>query len=206
MKGLLLKDFYVTMKCCKMYFLIDLIFIALSFISNDSFMFLLYPVLMSGVLGISLLSFDEKFKWVKYSGALPYSSAQMVLSKYIFGLVIQVLTTLEVFLALIIRVNVMDGITFYEAALSLGGMFVFSLMIPSFSLPFCFKFGTEKGRIFYFVFVFAMAALLLRSADKLERFIKTNYLVLIVTAAIIVIYALSLIISIALYSKREITS
>ncbi len=46
MKGLLLKDFYVTMKCCKMYFLIDLIFIALSFISNDCFLILLYLVLV----------------------------------------------------------------------------------------------------------------------------------------------------------------
>lgn len=209
MKGLLLKDFYVTMKSCKMFFVVDAIFIAMSFALknsfSDSFIFLMYPVLMSGVLAISLLSFDEKFKWTKYSGSLPYSTAQIVSSKYIFGLIIQVLTTLVVFLVLIIRVNIVGDVVLPEAAVMLGRMVIISLMLPSIGLPFCFRFGTEKGRIFYFVFIFGMGMLFFNFADKLEALFKIKYLFLIIIAAVIAIYAASLAISIAVYKNREVT-
>ncbi len=214
MKGLLLKDFYVTMKSCKMFFIVYAIFIAMSFALSDStdesFLFMMYPVLMSGVLAMSLLSFDEKFKWIKYSGALPYSPAQIVLSKYLFGFIYQVLTALIVFLALVVWANTIGDTTLSEAAFSLGGMFTISLVIPSVSLPFCFKFGTEKGRIFYFVFAFGLGAVFFKFADKYfaykyEEHIKTNYFPLIWVAAVVVLYAISLAISIAVYRKREIT-
>lgn len=209
MKGLLLKDFYVTLKSCKMFFVIDAIFIAMSFVLfdsfNDSFIFLMYPVLMSGVLTINLLSFDEKSKWTKYSGSLPYSPAQIVSSKYIFGLIIQVFTTLIVFFALVIWVNTVGDVALSEAAVMLGRMFIISFTVPSVGLPFCFRFGTEKGRLFYFVSIFGMAMLLVNFADKLEAFFKIKYLFLIIIAAVVAIYAASLAISIAVYKNREVT-
>lgn len=209
MKGLLLKDFYVTMKSCKMFFVIDAFFIVMSFVLfdsfNDSFIFLMYPVLMSGVLTINLLSFDEKFKWTKYSGALPYSPAQIVSSRYLFGFIFQVLTALIVFLALVVWANTIGGVTLSEAAFALGRMFTISLIIPSVSLPFCFKFGVEKGRIFYMAFIFGFSFAFFNFADKLVGFLNKNNLVLIIIAAVVVIYAISLAISIAVYGKREIT-
>lgn len=209
MKGLLLKDFYVTMKNCKMFFIVDAIFIAMSFALsdsfNDSFIFLMYPVLMSGVLAITLLSFDEKFKWTKYSGALPYSTAQIVSSKYIFGFIIQVLTTLVVFLALVIRVNTFGDVALSEASVMLGRMVIVSLVVPSVGLPFCFRFGTEKGRIFYFVFIFGMGMGFFKFADKLEALFKIKYLFLIIISAEVAIYAASLAISIAVCKNREVT-
>lgn len=209
MKGLLLKDFYVTLKSCKMYLIVNVVFIAMSFVLsgsfNDSFMFLMIPVLTSGVFGISLLSFDEKFKWTKYSGALPYSPAQIVSSRYLFGFIFQVLTALIVFLALVVWANTIGGVTLSEAAFALGRMFTISLIIPSVSLPFCFKFGVEKGRIFYIAFIFGFSLVFFNFADKFADFLNKNNLVLIIIAAVVVIYAISLAISIAVYGKREIT-
>lgn len=207
MKGLLLKDFYVTMKSCKMFFVVDAIFIAMSFAFSNGvdqdFLFMMFPVLMSGMLAMSLLSLDEKFRWMKYSGALPYSPAQIVLSKYLFGFIYQVLITLIVFLALVVWVNTIGDTELSDVMTALGGMFIISLVIPSINLPFCFKFGTEKGRIFYFVFAFGLGAVFFKFADKPKGHIIINYLLLIATA--VVIYAISLAISIAVYGKREIT-
>ena len=81
MKGLLLKDFYMTVKYYKMSILMDIMFIAVSFLSKDNLSFLIFPVIISGVTPITLLGYDEKFKWTKYSGALPYSKAQIVSAK-----------------------------------------------------------------------------------------------------------------------------
>lgn len=209
MKGLLLKDFYVATKSCKMYFIVDIIFIVMAFVLSgsfdDSFMFLMLPVITSGMLGVSLMSFDEKFKWTKYSGALPYSPAQIVLSKYLFGFIYQVFTALIVFLALVVWTNIIGDTTLSDATIALGRIFTISLIIPSVSLPFCFKFGTEKGRIFYMAFVFGFSFAFFNFADKLVGLLDNNKLVLIIIAAVVVLYAVSMAISIAVYGKREIT-
>ena len=210
MKGLILKEFYVTLKSCKMYFIVDIIFIAMSFVLsgriNDSFIFLMYPMLISGVIPISLLNHDEKSKWVEYSGALPYSTAQMVSSKYLFGFVFEVFTTLITFLALVIYVNTIGGAVLSEVGLMFGGMFIISLIIPTISLPFCFKFGTERGRMVYFVLIFIMAFVLMNSSDKFSAIAENTYIIWIIIAAIAALYVLSWFISVSLYGKREITS
>ena len=209
MKGLLLKDFYMTVKSCKMYLVVDLIFIVMSFVLNGKsdygVIFMMYPVLISGVIGISLLNYDEKYNWTKYCGTLPYTTAQLVISRYIFGLIFQVVTTVIVFAALIIQVSTMGGIVFSEAATVIGGMDAAALVITSVGLPLCFRFGTEKGRVFYYVFVFGMTALLASHSDKLERLIQTNGFIVTAIAAVVVLYVMSMMISIALYKTREIT-
>lgn len=209
MKGLLLKDFYVALKSCKMYFIVYAFFIAMSFalsgIVNDSFMFLMFPVLISGEISISLLSFDEKSKWSKYSGALPYSAGQMVSSKYLFSIIFVALTTLVTFPALIIRVNTIGGAALSEVATDIGEMCISTFIITAVGLPLCFKFGTERGRIIFFMTMFIAAFLFAKYADKLIALAQNRYIVWIIIAAVAVLYALSWFISVAIYSKREIT-
>lgn len=209
MKGLLLKDFYVTLKSCKMYLIIDAVFIVMSFalngIFNDSFMFLMLPMLMSGMLTISLLNYDERFKWIKYSGTLPYSPAQIVSAKYLFGLMFQVITTIAVFIALCLWVNFMNGTSFPEAMISLIGMFVFSLIIPSISMPLCYKFGTEKARIIFYVLLVATTMLLVKTADTFAHLINSDFFFVILIAVVVGIYALSWVISVGICKNREIT-
>lgn len=209
MKGLLLKDFYVALKSCKMYLIIDAVFIVLSFalngLVNDSFMFLMLPVLMSGMLTISLLNYDERFKWTKYSGTLPYSPAQIVSAKYLFGLIFQVITTIAVFIASCLWVNIMKGTSFPEAMITLFGMFVFSLMIPSISMPLSYKFGTEKARIIFYVLLVSVTMLLVKTADTFAYLINNDFFFVKLIAAVVGIYALSWIISIGICRKREIT-
>lgn len=209
MKGLLLKDFYVALKSCKMYFIVDAFFIAMAFalsgIVNDSFMFLMFPIMISGKISISLLSFDEKSEWTKYSGTLPYSAAQMVSSKYLFSIAFVTLTTLVTFLALIIHVNTIGGAALSEVGLVIGGMCVVSLVITSVGLPLCFKFGTERGRIIFFMTIFIAAFVLVNFADKLYALAQNNYIIWIIIAAVAALYALSWFVSVSIYSKREIT-
>ena len=192
-----------------MYLIIDAVFIVMSFaldgFFDDSFMFMMLPVLMSGMLTISLLNYDERFKWTKYSGALPYSPAQIVSAKYLFGLMFQVITTVIVFIASCVWVNFMDGMSFPEAMITLFGMFVFSLMIPSISMPLCYKFGTEKARIIFYVLLVAITMLLVNTADRFAYLINDDIFFAILIAAVVGIYALSWVISIGIYREREIT-
>ena len=205
MKGLLLKEFYMTVKYYKMSLLIDMVFIAVSFFSNENLAFLIFPVIISGVLPVTLLAYDEKFKWTHYSGALPYSAAQLVSAKYLFGLIVQAATSLLIFAAIMVRGNFVEGadISLYSAAQMVGGMFIISLVMPALCLPFCYKFGTEKGRIVYFIVMFGLSALAWKTMGGVENLAEIKNLFLIL-GTIVVIYALSWIVSIAVYGRRKV--
>lgn len=205
MKGLLLKEFYMAVKYYKMSFLIDIVFIAVSFVSKENLVFLIFPLIISGVLPITMLGFDEKFKWTHYSGALPYSAAQLVSVKYLFGLLVQAAASILIFAAVLVRNKVMDGaaIPLSDAAMMVGGIFVVSLIMPALCLPICFKFGTEKGRIIYLISMCALGAGIMSFIPEGEIPDLTELPVLIIFASAVVIYALSWLVSIAVYDKRD---
>lgn len=207
MKGLLLKDFYMTVKYCKVIFLLDIVFIAASFFSWRNITFLLFPVVFSGMLSITLLSLDERCKWTSYSGALPYSSAQIVSAKYLFGLIVQAAISLVIFLVLLVRIGYPGGaeMNIGNAAVPVAGMFVISLVTPALCLPFCFRFGTEKGRIVYFILVGAGVALSTQFVREVTIGDKLYEYGAIIAGVLVVLYALSWIISIPLYKRRELT-
>lgn len=205
MKGLLLKEFYMAVKYYKMSLLIDIVFIGVSFVSNENLAFLIFPVIISGVMPVTLLGFDEKFKWTHYSGALPYSAAQLVSIKYLFGLIVQAAVSLLIFAALLVRNNVMDGaaIPLPDAAVMVGGIFVISLIMPALCLPFCFKFGTEKGRIVYFAVMFGLSAGIWSVVKNIEKLAEMPIIPALILGAAVVIYALSWVISISVYGKHK---
>lgn len=206
MKGLLIKEFYMAVKYYKLSLLIGIVFIAVSFVSKENLAFLIFPVLISGMLPVTMLGYDEKFKWTHYSGALPYSAAQLVSVKYLFGLLVQAASSLLVFAAVFVRNKVMEyaAISLSDAVILVGGIFVISLIMPALCLPFCFKFGTEKGRIVYIISMCALGAGIMSFIPEGEIPVSTNLPVLIVIAAAAVIYVLSWLISIAVYSRSEV--
>ena len=73
MKGLLLKDLYMSEKYCRAFLLIVVIFFGMSLMSGSSFFLLAYPCILVGLIPASLVSYDERERWDVYSGTLPCS-------------------------------------------------------------------------------------------------------------------------------------
>lgn len=204
MKGLLLKDFYVTLKRFKLYLIIDAVFIAMSFfIDNDGITFLVFPLVIAGTIPISLLYYDERSKWVDYSGALPYSPVQIVSSKYIYGLLFEMFIALVTFAFLLLHTNVIGAVPLEDALYMFGGIFIVSLVIPSMSLPICFRYGTEKGRIVNFVFIFIPTWLIFEFEEELHT-IQIERIVWIIITAAAALYVLSWLASVSLYKRRTV--
>ena len=86
MKGLLLKDFYLSWRYCRAFLVIVAVFLAVSFVGEDNVFFMIYPIMIASVIPMTLLSYDEHDKWTSYSGTLPYTRTQLVSSKYLVGL------------------------------------------------------------------------------------------------------------------------
>ena len=159
MKGLLLKDWYMTVKYCKSYLLIVGVFMAVQALSPNYF-YSFYAGIMAGLIPVTLISYDERSKWTVYSCALPYTRAQLVSAKYIVGGAAQ--------LAAIAVMGTVQAVKLCAAgSFTLGGFAGFlalqlfvSSIICSINLPFVFKYGVEKGRISYYIIIIASFAVI----------------------------------------------
>ena len=103
MKGLLLKDFYMMTKYCRSYIWIAILFLAISFVNSENMFFTFYPCLLVGMIPVNLLAYDEKSRWLSYSGTLPYTKSQIVSGKYIIGLFVQIIMLLLTAVAMAVR-------------------------------------------------------------------------------------------------------
>lgn len=206
MKGLLLKDFYMLLKYCRMYFLISVVFIVLSAFGGDNYFLICYPCIIAGMLPVTLLGYDERSRWNEYSGTLPVTKAQIVSGKYLIGLFAQIACIVLLSLVQLVRMY-MDSVFDIGSYLTLiAQLMILSCFSSSALLPFMFKFGVEKGRIAYYIiigFIFAAAAVV-SHIERAETFdFSSGALLLILSLASVAVYALSWCLSVVFYKKRE---
>lgn len=213
MKGLLLKDLYMSEKYCGAFLLIIVIFFGMSLMSGSSFFLLAYPCILVGLIPASLVSYDEREKWDVYSGTLPCSRPQFVSCKYLIGLLGELpvicITTLLYALGLF-RMSDFD----LYAVFGMAAMFLLlGLIGPATTLPFMFRFGAEKGRIAYFAVIIllcggsaAFGSIQVsggKNALETGAFMPQAGVSLLLAALAILIYVVSWKLSIAFYEKKE---
>ena len=198
MKGLLLKDWYLTLKYLRMLILISLLFAAMSVFSPENGFFRIYPAVMFAMIPVSLYSYDDREKWTVYAQAFPVSRAQYVTGKYLFGAL-----GMAALVALLTVLYLISGAEGFVGAVTLS--LVLGLGSASLMLPILFRFGAEKGRIAYLIFIGVIcgggAALSLAAPPEGGAAMPTPSLAL--CAGMIVLYILSWRLSVALYQKRE---
>lgn len=208
MKGLLLKDLYMMRKYCRSYLLIAVVFIAVSFASNENPFFVFYPCLLCGMIPANLLGYDERSRWLQYSETMPYTRCQIVSGKYLIGLGAQVAMLLVTGIAQVIRMSIDGTFVLGEYLVFMMLLLIVALIVSSFSLPFMFKLGVEKGRIAYYIMIGIVFAGILISSNILPNGIltkiKLNGVLSIICLVGIGIYVLSWYLSIVFYKKREI--
>lgn len=207
MKGLLLKEFYVMRKICRVYLIMMVVFIAASVFAGDNLFMVTYPCMLCGVIPVSLLEYDDRCKWEAYSATLPYSRAQMVSAKYLIGLMVQLVMIVLAGIAQwfkLSRSNQLHADTYALLMLMLVSVTFFG---SSISLPFMFKLGITKGRIAYllslgtigFWGVLAYRGIGSQPAAPSSTLGAHSVICLIMIA----LYALSWYLSIRFYKKRE---
>ena len=208
MKGLLLKEFLMLKKG---WVTLVIFFIAFGIggIGSD-FMCFMLPLFVA-ILLYGHINYDEQSKWQQYSIALPYGRKMIVSAKYAAMAIGAVVST--VLVVLLYGVTVAIGKAEFTLK-DLVGYAILSLAVgivyPTFFLPLAYKFNSEKGRT---IMLFlngasgAIAVFLLSAIEatgilaKLSNY--TNILPYIAIAAVLVLFALSWLISVKIYEKRE---
>lgn len=199
MKGLLLKDYYMTVKYCRMLILMVLIFAAVSAVSNSIFL-ISYPFIIAGVLPVSLYAYDEKSGWCSYADAMPYSRAQQVSAKYISALV---------FICLVMLIctvgKALTSYSFIEDFSLLVMLCGTGLLSAAVLLPFVLKFGSEKGRWAYYA-VIIIACVIAATIFDTDRALGSGLgmtAAACILAGCVLLFGLSWLLSIKIYEKRE---
>ena len=208
MKGLLLKDWYMVKKYCRAYLLIAIVFIAISFFSNDNMFFVFYPCLLCGMIPVNLLAYDERSHWMQYSGTLPYTKTQIVSGKYLIGLLAQLTVLAATGIAHGVKMYAAGNFVLGDFAVLMLLMLIVSTLSSSICLPFVFKLGVEKGRTAYYVMVgFVCGASVLASSilrGQLMGEIQPNLILGLLAIVGISVYILSWYLSVVFFKKREI--
>lgn len=207
MKGLLLKDWYMIMKYCKAYVLISLVFIGVSIMGDDNFFFILYPCILSGMIPVTLLGYDERSKWDQYCAALPYTKAQIVSGKYLIGMAAQIGMLVLSTVVQGIRMQVKGTFSWESFGSILSMLAAISFLAPAVSLPPMFRWGTEKGRMAYYISVGLIcgisAFLVSVSGITVLGSLPSSTAMLLLGLAALVAYGVSWYLSIVFYRKRE---
>ena len=208
MKGLLLKDWYMMKKYCRAYLLIAVVFIAVSLFSNDNMFFVFYPCLLCGMIPVNLLGYDERSRWMQYSGTLPYTKTQIVSGKYLIGLLSQITILVATGVAQAAKMLIAHNFELGDFAVLMLLMLIVSTLTSSICLPFVFKLGVEKGRTAYYIMIgFVCGASVLASSilrRQLISEINPNLILALVAVVGICVYILSWYLSIVFFKKREI--
>lgn len=206
MKGLLLKDFYVAGRYCRVFYIFVVVFIALSLTSEGNMFFLFYPITLVSMIPVTLLGYDERDRWMGYSAALPYTRGQLVSAKYLVGLCFSGGAFLLSVAATMVWMGV-NGFFSWEKLAVLGvTLLVLACLCPAILLPFTFKYGVEKGRFAYYITIgicCGVGAVLVSAGFEIPAFIDSFWLLGAVAGVSILLYALSWWLSIKFYQKRE---
>lgn len=204
MKGLLLKDFYMIKKYCKVFLLMVILFAAAAAVNPENSFYLIYPIIITNVIPVSMISYDEKSKWNLYSDILPCSRAMAVSAKYLlvcFALVICFFVAggaQAVKMALVNQWN-------WEFLCQLLFLFItVGLALPGIMLPIIFRYGTEKGRIFHYFSIGAICALATVLSMN-QTSLPQPWPLWLSSIAVIVFFIGSWYLSIRLYQKRELS-
>lgn len=207
MKALLLKDFYMMTKYCRSYLLILVAFFAASFFNNDNLFFLFYPCILCGMIPINLLSYDERSGWLRYSGTLPYKKSQIVGSKYLLSILLEVALLLLTAAVHAIKMNVVGTFDWQEYLFTMLLACIAAFLVCPINMPLMFKFGTEKGRVLYLVMIGVLCGVSVIFPSFAEVAIALSlplYVLFPVVALVLVgIYALSWYLSVQFLKKRE---
>ena len=155
---------------------------------------------------MSTFSMDEAARWNGYVLSAPVTRGQLVWSKYASAFALACIgeVTLAAYMLLVYLMGAGEMLTLLPGTL-LNGMLV-SVLFTSLVLPIVFRFGVERGRIIFIVFcgvAGASAAVLSITTAASPRW-NSGVVSAIFIAAVLVLAAVSVRISLAVFSKKEI--
>lgn len=198
MKGLLLKDLKTLGAQAKILFLLLAFYLVFSVAQRDYSMISVMVSVFGAILPITALAYDERGKWERYALTMPISRRELVLSKYLLGLLLLGGGFLfSVVCQLLGGTDVLSAVVSALQSLSIGALMLSVTLLAS------FRFGVEKGRFVMMIAVFLPSVVLFSVGSLASASVWVmrllNFLPVVAVAALL----LSAMMAVRIYAKRE---
>jgi len=217
MKGLFLKDAYVLWKNTKSVLILSVGFIIASIAMgirdyDNTINFLsVFPFLFTGMLPLTLLSYDELYRWENYAATMPYTKRQLVSVKFLFALTLNLSIFCLLMVGLAVKAFIIKAFPAEELFMFSSMLLAFGFLFPAFMFPVVFKFGIQKSRLIYVIFYGASYSLFFILSQNLPDFsgilsrisLSAPAVIALICAVIFGLYALSWALSVKFYKQRE---
>lgn len=202
MKALLLKDFLTLSRYLRMALLFVVIFACIPGGSMAA-----YALVFAAMIPITALAYDEQSKWPRLAAMMPYTTRQLVASKYVLGYIMLggaiLLSVVSTVVTMLVRGDVLD-----PASLSM--LFILACaasLILAVIMPLILRFGVEKGRLVMLVGVAAIVGVtfVLGEDDGLMAAMDASLVAVTVVflAVCVAVNALSIPLSVRIYSRKN---
>ena len=209
MNSLILKDF-ISLKSYSKTLAIIIGFFTIITFTNDEPSFLSgMIILIMSMLPITSFSYDQHAKWDLFSQTLPVSRKQLVMSKYVLGIISIVAGAI---LAILLNVAVLLvkslEVDIWYLILANSLIALVALLYLSILIPLVYKFGVEKSRLLTIV-VLAIPSVLAIVLSKagvsipvLDE-ITPAIVVAIGLVFVVCVMLISYVISVRIYMKKD---
>lgn len=209
MKGLLLRDFYVLKRSALSLVMICVVYAILAAVQKNNSFFVWFLGLLAGMTPMTVIGLDERSKWEVLAGTMPYTRTEIVISKYLLSLISLCFAIILFTASSMLMMSYKGGIEFDTVIFNILLMSFVGILFSAVEFPFVFWLGATKGRIV--VVVLAMVISMLGSVfaissgliGALTEVSVINDILFIGVAAAAAVMAVSAVISIAVYKKKE---
>lgn len=149
MIGLLKKDLYVADKSSRLLLVLALVF---CLVPGFGSLGGTYAMMMAFMLPMNSIAYDERCKWDRYAAMLPYTPGQIVCCKYLLSGIYTLLGAAIILVGAVVRNIMKPGSVDWQSTFEINLMLVMVMfLVVSITLPFLFRFGSEKGRLIMLV-------------------------------------------------------
>lgn len=144
MKGILIKDGIVLKSQAKSFIFVYAVWGVMAVMYKNFYFLSGFICILTLMVPLNTMSYDEKAGWDKYVLTMPVSRKNMVIGKYVVGIISGAVAML-----LSVAAALFVGEKILEVLISCAAVFAVSVMMISVVLPIIFKFGVEKGRLVF---------------------------------------------------------
>ena len=208
MIGLIYKDLMVMRKTLALYMVIFAVYGYMGIVYNQGGLLFAMVLVLSAMLPVSSIAYDERCKWDKIANTAPLSRKEIVMAKYLFAILLTVFSVAVCFVIYLFdsRMPMTEKLIMCYM-LTMGGMLYQALL-----LPVNIKFGAEKGRNIMLAIMFVPVLLVVAVSNTglvdlsaVVLFLENNEQLIpyIVTATVAVVYAASVTLSVKIYENKD---
>lgn len=208
MVGLVYKDLMVMRRTLLLYGAMGLVYGVIAIAGDQYGMVFALMMIVSAMMPVSAISYDERSKWDRIVNTMPLSRKEVVLAKYLLAILLTAVSSVLIFAFYML----VPEMPLAEKAITTAIMAMMAMVYQAALMPVMFKFGSEKGRTIMLAILFVPAVLIFAIGEMniidfgaVGAFLDRNEAIVpyILAGIALVIYSLSMALSVKIYQKKD---